>query len=325
MATQPLVSIIVPAFNSERTIAETLESAATQSWRNVEIVIVDDGSTDRTAQVAQHFCRREPRARLISQANSGVAAARNRGLSEASGRWIAPLDADDLWHPLKIERQVAAALANPRSGLVYNWSRLIDAEGRVTGDARTHIAQGDVLLQHLRCNFVGNGSTPLIERELLTGRAYDSRVDGCADYLLQLCLAARTQFACVPAFLTGYRVTQANMSADAVRMMRDHIRLYELLRPELPKDIRGVTSQEIARWQTRLALVLLRRGNVAAGFTKLVGALGRRPAIAVAESLELLSTLKRPCAARNGQRSFYDFDPDASYAERCARAATTTG
>jgi glycosyltransferase involved in cell wall biosynthesis len=106
---RPLVSVIVAAYNAEATLAETLRSALAQSYRPVEIILVDDGSTDRTAEIASSFAE----VILIRQANAGVAAARNAGIRASRGEWLAPLDADDLWHPAKLERQVAAALAAP--------------------------------------------------------------------------------------------------------------------------------------------------------------------------------------------------------------------
>ena len=112
----PLVSVIIPAFNAGESLRETLESAARQSWQHLEIIIVDDGSTDQTARIAADFCAADERAKLISQSNHGVSAARNRGIAETRGAWIAPLDADDLWHPEKVERQLAAARANPDAG-----------------------------------------------------------------------------------------------------------------------------------------------------------------------------------------------------------------
>src|SRR5438067_5755150 len=103
---ETFVSVIVPAWNAEETLLETLESAAAQTHRNLEILIVDDGSTDRTGDIAAGFCASEPRALLLRQDHRGLAAARNRAIDEAKGDYIAPLDADDLWHAQKIERQL---------------------------------------------------------------------------------------------------------------------------------------------------------------------------------------------------------------------------
>lgn len=195
----PLVSVIIPAFNAGESLRETLESAARQSWQHLEIIIVDDGSTDQTARIAADFCAADERAKLILQSNHGVSAARNRGIAETRGAWIAPLDADDLWHPEKVERQLAAARANPDAGLVYCWSRLIDDDSGTIGVASVADCEGEVLADHLRRNFIGNGSTPMIRRAALGDLRYDPRFQACADYLLQLKLAMSTRFAVVRA------------------------------------------------------------------------------------------------------------------------------
>jgi hypothetical protein len=164
-AAGPLVSVVVPAYNAEATLAASLASAAAQSYRRIEILIVDDGSTDCTAAVAERFCAAEPRARLIRKANGGASSARNAGIAAASGDYVAPLDADDLWHPAKLERQVAAALAQRRPpGFVYCWFRVIDGDDRVIADSEPHMVEGPALRRLAYRNFVGNGSGPLIHR-----------------------------------------------------------------------------------------------------------------------------------------------------------------
>jgi glycosyltransferase involved in cell wall biosynthesis len=223
----PLVSVIIPAFNAEASLEATLSSVASQTWRKLEIVIVDDGSTDRTAEIAAAFCARDPRGVLLHKANGGVASARNHGLAHASGEWVAPVDADDLWHPTKIARQVAAALAAPeRPGLVYCWFRTIDAEGRVTGSGEAHAVDGPALRRLAYRNFVGNGSGPLIVREAaIAAGGYDEGLQrdgaqGCEDALIQLRLARTHALACVPEYLVGYRNTPGAMSGNQERMFR---------------------------------------------------------------------------------------------------------
>ena len=223
----PLVSVVIPAFNAEATLEETLQSIAAQSYRNLEILIVDDGSTDGTAAIAADFCRSEPRARLLSKRNGGVASARNLGLHEARGDWVAPVDADDLWHPAKIERQVAAALAAPvPPGFVYCWFRLIDSNGWIIGGGETWEVHGRALARLAYRNFVGNGSALLLQRKAaLSAGGYDeglraSGAEGCEDIALQLAVAARFPVAAVPQYLVGYRFHPAGMSRDAKRMLR---------------------------------------------------------------------------------------------------------
>ena len=112
---QPLVSVIIPAFNSARTIARAIDSVAAQRYERWEIVVVNDGSTDATREVAQGY----PQVRLLDlEGNQGPSAARNAGIRAAKGEFIAFLDADDEWLPEKLERQVEVLLQQPRTGII---------------------------------------------------------------------------------------------------------------------------------------------------------------------------------------------------------------
>ncbi len=111
---KPFVSCIVPVFNGERYLAEALDSILAQTWRPLEVIVVDDGSTDGTAHIAAGY---GAEVSYIHQANAGPAAARNRGLDAARGEFIAFLDADDLWHKEKLARQMARFEARPELDL----------------------------------------------------------------------------------------------------------------------------------------------------------------------------------------------------------------
>ncbi|MEO0559479.1 MAG: glycosyltransferase family A protein [Bacteroidota bacterium] len=124
--TSPLVSVLVTAYNAEPWIADTLASVRAQSYANLELVVVDDGSTDRTLEIASSF--EHPRCTVIAQENQGACAARNRALSEASGDFIQYLDADDLLAPEKIEIQVQRLLQEPNGTVASGpWVRFYDA------------------------------------------------------------------------------------------------------------------------------------------------------------------------------------------------------
>ena len=107
------IAVVVPAYNAARTLARTLESALNQTHRALEVLVVDDGSSDGTAALAREFSERDSRLRVIVQPNGGVARARNRGIQEARAKYVAPLDADDLWHPTKLAKQLAVLSAAP--------------------------------------------------------------------------------------------------------------------------------------------------------------------------------------------------------------------
>lgn len=231
------MSVIVPAFNAAAFIAETLDSALAQTYRNLEVIVVDDGSTDDTAEIVAAIASRDSRVRLLRQMNCGVAAARNLAISHARGTLLAPLDADDLWHPDKIEKQVDAMQAGgPRVGLVYAWSSLIDENGGIIlrcGHVALH--EGDVFPFLVSYNFMGNGSTPLLRRDyVLEAGGYDTtlraRGGECEDLMLYLGIAERYEALLVPAFLVGYRISSFNLSSNVARMMRGHELVLEAIR-----------------------------------------------------------------------------------------------
>ena len=222
-----LVSVVVPASDAEATLEDTLRAIAAQTYRAIEILIVDDGSRDGTAALAERFCAQEPRARLIRQSRTGVAGARNAGIAEARGVYVAPCDADDLWGPEKIAKQVAAArTASEAPGFVYCWSRLIDERGIATGFMEPFALAGDRFAALWARNFVGNGSALLIDRASIDavggydGSLHAAGLPGCEDILLQLRLAERFSVAVVPEFLVGYRLRRDSMSSDTERMYR---------------------------------------------------------------------------------------------------------
>src|SRR5579864_8402353 len=126
-----LVSVIIPAYNAERFLRYTLASAQAQTYEHVEIIVVDDGSTDSTVDIALAAAAADKRVRVLRQENLGVAAARNRALGESRGDFIAPLDADDVWHPQNLALQVAALkVARSTTAVSYAWSVVIDERGR---------------------------------------------------------------------------------------------------------------------------------------------------------------------------------------------------
>ena len=222
-----LVSVVVPAYNASSTIDETLRSVRSQSHRRLEIIVVDDGSSDDTLAVAQQHAVQDPRVKIISQDNAGVAAARNRGWRSACADFIAFVDADDLWAPTKVERQLQALIAGgEKTGLVYSWYVLIDASSRSLMKSPPANCVGDVLNEIFAGNFIGNGSAVLVRREaLVAANGFDSRLraagtQGCEDFLFYCRVAERYHFAVVPDYLIGYRYLPENMSSNLPRMLQ---------------------------------------------------------------------------------------------------------
>lgn len=223
-----LVSVIVPAYNAEKFIELTLRSAMAQTYRQLEILVVNDGSTDRTERIVQRLAGEDHRIRQILQLNRGVARARNTGIQNSLGEFLAFLDADDLWHPRKIELQIDAlsGLNGMDFGASYVFHRTIDANDRVVAHPRAVACSGYILSRHLFKKFVGNGSSLVVRRDiaLAVGGFDDSYrqqgLGGCEDLDFELKLAAQARFIAVPEYLIGHRQYEGNMSSDRGRMAR---------------------------------------------------------------------------------------------------------
>lgn len=277
------VSVIVPAFQAEATLARTLRSVLGQTHRDIEVLVVDDGSADGTCAIAERFRSLDKRVKVIEQANAGVAAARNLAIEQADGDYIAPLDADDLWHPGKLELQLERfAQGGPRVGLVYNWFRTIGADDRVRVTSASPRVEGMCLHRHLVYNFIANGSTPLIRRSALGDLRYSPALaladcGGCEDYLLQLQLAREWEFALVPAWLTGYRKAGITMSSDIGRMIRSHIMVLGMMREGLDPSGQAVIRERLGRLHIEHVRNRLQRGKPVQAGAALVAALGKDP------------------------------------------------
>ena len=142
----PAVTAVIPAYNKELYIGRAIESALAQTYPQLQVIVVDDGSSDGTRAIAERFAAQDKRVRVVSVENGGVAAARNLGTQLAATPYVAYLDADDLWHPEKVARQIAALSAHGHEGEwagCYTLSRFIDPADRVLGNGPCADARGD--------------------------------------------------------------------------------------------------------------------------------------------------------------------------------------
>jgi len=201
----PLVSVVIPAYNHEHWIAETLESVFNQTLTNFELIVVDDGSKDRTVEIVSRF--QDERLKLVRQGNRGTAAAINRGLDLSRGRYIAILNSDDLFKPERLAVLVELLESCPENLITFSRVSLIDAEGvELAGDTpecawlRTAEADyqksGDLLLSLLRDNFVCTSSNFFFRRRLLVeiGHFRDLRYVNDLDFLVRSLTCCRGVF-----------------------------------------------------------------------------------------------------------------------------------
>ncbi len=269
--TAPAVSVVIPAYNAARTLDETLRSVRAQTHTALEILVVDDGSSDATSAIADAHANEDSRIRVIRQPNAGVAAARNTGWTSAAHDLIAFIDADDLWHPRKIELQLAAlARSGPRTGLVYCFFSRIDANGDITErwDSTPHA--GEVFDDLLRHNFVGNGSTMLVTRAALTAaRGFENSLhqagaQGCDDYLMCCRVAESFEFAVAPENLVGYRDSPHSVSSDNARMLRSWMLAMEQLAALHPakKRLLRMGLYNYVEWMIRRAVFQRQPGQI---------------------------------------------------------------
>lgn len=260
----PLVSIIVPAYNAQRYIEATLESLICQTYPHMEIMVVDDGSTDQTADIVKKFKENDPRIQLLQQSNSGVAAARNLGIQYSRGDYIAPVDADDLCYPQKIAKLVACLQAvDSKVGVVYSWSNIIDSAGNPTGTHLMSDFEGNVFEQLLFSNFIGNASSSLIRRHCLERAGlyntafFLQAAQGCEDYDLYLRIAEQFEFRVVKEFLTGYRKSENSMSSNHKSMERSRHLVYrdqKMRNPWIPDIVFHWAFAYHYLWLSRIAL-----------------------------------------------------------------------
>jgi glycosyltransferase involved in cell wall biosynthesis len=214
----PKVSIVIPFFNAIKYLPETIETVFKQTYSDYEVVIVNDGSTEDIEGWVKKL--NHPKVRLINQENKGCSEARNTGIRQSSGDYIAFLDADDLWHPTKLEKQVRVLDEHPETGLVYTWSDLIDEQGRRTGRTARPTAEGKVWENLIEENLVGGGSVPLIRRGCLeaSGLFDQNLVSFLEDWDLWLRLALLTEFRVVPEALMYYRQLDSSSSMNWSKM-----------------------------------------------------------------------------------------------------------
>jgi hypothetical protein len=217
----PSVSVIVTAFNQERFVRAAVESALAQTYPPIEVIVVNDGSTDGTVAALDGV---RDRIRLISKDNAGVAEARNAGIRAARGDLVAGLDGDDVWLPTKLARQVACFEADEKVGVVHCGIAVVDRwlrpiEQRLVG------VEGEQVAEHMLVGQDGalhpSGSTLLVERALVrVTELYDSRLPPSEDWDMAYRLARCAAVGFVPEPLVLYRQHDENAHSDLARVER---------------------------------------------------------------------------------------------------------
>ena len=225
---QPLVSVVIPAYNAQSTLAETIRSLLSQSLTDWQAVIVDDGSTDSTTAIASDFAWRDERITLRRQTNQGPSAARNHGLDAATGKYIHFLDADDWLVPHGLERLVQAAEWSGRGAACGEWT-LHGGDGRSLGVTMSPPAQV-VGLEHLLRGNVLAPHSHVVRRDLIGAMRFDPSMPVAEDYQMWNTVAANgVQWSTVDEIVSAYRIRPGSISKFPGRMLENVCRVFRHL------------------------------------------------------------------------------------------------
>ncbi|MBE9179226.1 glycosyltransferase [Oculatella sp. LEGE 06141] len=241
----PLVSVVIPAFNAAETIQATIASALDQTITALEVIVINDGSNDATLNVVDRI--HDPRLKVLSYPNGGLAIARNRGIAQASGEFISFLDADDLWTSDKLEKQLDALQQHPQAAVAYSWTDWIDTCGQFVRHGRHLSPSGNVYADLLVSNFLENGSNLLVQKQALTNvGGFDESLPAAQDWDMGLRLAARYEFAVVRSPQILYRASPGSMSTNVVRLERACRQILDREFQRAPQAIQALKPRSLA-------------------------------------------------------------------------------
>jgi glycosyltransferase involved in cell wall biosynthesis len=227
MQSEPLVSVVIPTFNYAHFVGEAVRSVLSQTYAPVEIIVVDDGSTDNTRETIAHFGER---VRYVYQENRGLPGARNAGIREARGEFVAFLDSDDFWtSDAKLALQMAVFAERPALALVHCAANiwLTETDELLPENLCSGKAQGNCYEHLFRVNEL-NSSTVVARKSCLEAvGGFDESFRSCEDWDLWLRLARRYEFGHVPQHLVTYRIHGRSMARNRLRMCETRFRLIE--------------------------------------------------------------------------------------------------
>ncbi len=249
----PKVSVVIPAYNAMNYLPETIENVLSQTYNDFEVIVVNDGSSDETEQWVSQI--KDPRFKLIFQENQGLAGARNTGIAQAKGEYITFLDADDLWEPTKLEKQVCVLEDNPEIALVYTWVAFIDEAGKHTGRVFKNEAEGDVWKTLTEHNIVECGSVAMVRRSCFEAVGLFDRNLGSSveDWDMWLRMASKYHFKVVKEPLVYYRQRSTSASRNCEAMARSFQLVIEKAFASAPPELQYLKNRSYGQANRCLA------------------------------------------------------------------------
>lgn len=258
---KPLVSVIIPNYNYARYIREAIDSALAQTYPNIEVIVVDDGSKDESQKISESY---GDRIITILQENSGVAAARNNGVKNSSGEYLAFLDADDVWLPRKIEKQVDLFESQQDLGLVHVGVKEIDTSGNML-QTRLDGMSGNVSHEFLlfeRPVVLGGGSGMMIPHRVFDElEGFDLLLLTSADWDLFYRVSRSYKIGFVPEVLLKYRIHGSNMHGNIKRMEREMFYGFDKAFCENAADVQSIRRRSFGNLHKTLAGSYFHAGN----------------------------------------------------------------
>jgi len=254
------VSVIIPTYNYGRFIREAIDSVLAQTYHGLEIIVVDDGSTDDTQRIVAGFGNR---IMTVRQNNAGPAAARNAGMAVARGEYLAFLDSDDLWLPEKIDKQIALFEADPELGLVHCGAERVDAAGKTLSVELAGL-EGWVARELLATGhgLVAVGSSMMVLRSIAEEiGGFDSRLSTCEDGEFCYRVALRYRLGFVPELLVRYRQHGGGNHLNIAQMEDDMLLTLEKIFPSPDPSIQVLRKRAYGSMHRILAGCYSHRGE----------------------------------------------------------------
>lgn len=239
------VSVIITTFNSMRFFPETLESVLQQTFADIEVIVVDDGSSDGISD----WIRSVEDSRIVfhTQSNQGVSSARNAGISLARGEYIAFLDGDDVWAPTKLERQVTVLDLDDEVGLVHTWLALMDEGSRLTGRVMKPHSEGEIWKEIVESNMIACSSVIVRRSCLDVVGTFDSTLIVAEDWDLWIRVAAAYRISVIKAPLVQYRIHPSSKSKRYPEMVEDFRKIIERAFQAVPYEYLPIRSRSYGR------------------------------------------------------------------------------
>lgn len=300
--TQPKISVVMPIYHVEEFVGDAVQSVLDQTFTDFELICVDDGGTDASMDIVRGFS--DPRIRIVCQENRGLAGARNTGIWNARGEFIALLDSDDAWHPEKLALHYIHLMANPDIGVSYAGSRMIDRDGAVLSVAMRpkvgRIGARDIICR----NPVGNGSAPVLRKSALDLAKFlhpnfvqrecwfDESFRQSEDIELWIRLAVKhgVTFAGIDGLLTDYRIIPGALSANVVKQYLSWTRMLRKLRSYAPEFVAEHGNTARAYQLRYLARRSVQLGNFELARDLMRKALGLQPRLLTQEPVKTITT-----------------------------------